>query len=70
MRHNLQKFNCVFDNNFVTILHSIADDILVSFSFHTYFARTAGNFFKVKDVGGSWVKMSAKNHKITVAKMR
>ena len=48
----------------------MAGDILASFSFHTYFDSTAGNFFKVRDMGGSWVKTSAKNHKITVAKMR
>ena len=52
MRHNLQKFNCVFLNTFVTILHSMAGDILASFSFHTYSDRTAGNNFKVRDMGG------------------
>ena len=35
--HNLQKFNCVLDNTFVTILHSITGDILPSLSSHIYF---------------------------------
>ena len=35
-RHNLQKFNCVFDNTFVTILHSVTGDVLASLSSHIY----------------------------------
>ena len=36
-RHNLQKFNCVFENTFVAMLYSITGAILASLSSHIYF---------------------------------
>ena len=36
-RLNLRKLNCFLDNTFVTMLHSITVDMLVSLSSHIYF---------------------------------